>query len=230
MSKTWSRKMKVFTFLVFSILTGLSTYWFKFHSKLTFMRLFRNLSRYKARKRLYGNNAALMPLLMGSESDIIVNSKRTTTVLENVDISTEQQSSNDTTNSQCHQEEDTGFYMTLEELATMNGSTETTPIYISIQGYIYDVSKARDMYGPGGSYHPLVGIDGTKAFATGCLEEDCIHITVKESPLTEEEQVEVNRWLDFYKNHDKYEYVGRVIETSVVDSLVSQEIDIAQEN
>lgn len=180
------------------------------------MRLFRNLSRYKARKRLYGNNAALMPLLMGKESDVIVDSKKASSS----DINSL------TGNAETvPQEEDNGFTMTLEELATMNGATETTPLYISIGGYIYDVSKARDMYGPGGTYHPLVGIEGTKAFATGCLEEDCIHITVKESPLSSDEEVEMKRWLDFYKNHDKYEYVGRLTENNIIDSLVSQEMN-----
>jgi hypothetical protein len=48
---------------------------------------------------------------------------------------------------------------------------------------------------------------------------------VKESPLTAQEQKEVTRWLDFYKNHDKYEYVGKVLDTSVVDTLVAQEVE-----
>lgn len=179
------------------------------------MRLFRNLSRYKARKRLYGNDAALIPLLIGSEREVIVDSKFSLN-----DVGDEKMFPK-----QVQQVTDTGFVMTLDELATMNGITENTPIYISIEGYIYDVSVARDLYGPGGPYHRLVAIDGTKAYATGCLEESCIYITVKESPLTAQEQKEVTRWLDFYKNHDKYEYVGKVLDTSVVDTLVAQEVE-----
>lgn len=46
------------------------------------------------------------------------------------------------------------------------------PIYLALNGTIYDVSASPHLYGPGGSYHFFAGRDATRAFVTGCFEED----------------------------------------------------------
>lgn len=46
------------------------------------------------------------------------------------------------------------------------------PIYLAVNGTIFDVSAGRDYYGPGGSYHGLAGHDATRAYVTGCFGED----------------------------------------------------------
>ena len=46
------------------------------------------------------------------------------------------------------------------------------PIYLAINGTIYDVSASPSFYGPGGGYHFFAGNDGTRAFVTGCFSED----------------------------------------------------------
>jgi predicted heme/steroid binding protein len=62
--------------------------------------------------------------------------------------------------------------LTEEELAKYNGVQPDLPIYIALNGSIYDVSAGQKTYGPGGSYHFFAGRDAARAFITGCFQED----------------------------------------------------------
>ena len=62
--------------------------------------------------------------------------------------------------------------MTPEDLLKFDGSAEGTPIYIAINNTIYDVSASPHFYGPGGGYHIFAGRDSTRAFITGCFDDD----------------------------------------------------------
>ncbi|MBE7181334.1 MAG: cytochrome b5 domain-containing protein, partial [Terriglobus roseus] len=62
--------------------------------------------------------------------------------------------------------------LTPDELAKYDGSDETKPVYLAINGTIFDVSAGRNTYGPGGSYSVFAGRDATRAFVTGCFLED----------------------------------------------------------
>lgn len=50
---------------------------------------------------------------------------------------------------------------TASSLATFDGTDETKPIYIAIDGNVYDVTEGKKFYAPGGVYHFLAGTDGT---------------------------------------------------------------------
>lgn len=208
--------MRFLNVLFASFLSGFTFFLFRKQANLSLMRFFRNLSRYKARKRLYGNEAALIPLLLGQESIIIAASKWKGSTTSVNGEETESEIARE------KEEEEVDFYMTKEQLATMNGATASTPIYICVKGRIYDVSAAREMYGPGEAYHVLVGKDATRAFATGCLEGDCV--TSSTVGLTAEELEEIDRWVDLYQNHDKYQYIGKLLADDPIDSVVDNEI------
>lgn len=62
--------------------------------------------------------------------------------------------------------------MTDDELKAYDGSDPLKPVYIALNGTIYDVSAGRHVYGPGGSYSFFAGRDATRAFITGCFQED----------------------------------------------------------
>ncbi|GAP88978.1 putative cytochrome b5-like heme steroid binding domain-containing protein [Rosellinia necatrix] len=64
------------------------------------------------------------------------------------------------------------IYLTLAELATYDGTDETKPLYLAINGTIYDVSSNRRTYGPGGSYRFFAGADAARSYVTGCFAED----------------------------------------------------------
>ncbi|KAL1963889.1 hypothetical protein VTN77DRAFT_7695 [Rasamsonia byssochlamydoides] len=62
--------------------------------------------------------------------------------------------------------------LTPEQLSLYNGTDPSLPIYLAINGTIFDVSANRAMYGPGGGYNFFTGRDATRAFVTGCFRED----------------------------------------------------------
>lgn len=48
------------------------------------------------------------------------------------------------------------------EIASFNGSDANKPVYLALNGYVYDVSAGRnDFYNPGESYNYLVGRDSS---------------------------------------------------------------------
>jgi predicted heme/steroid binding protein len=65
-------------------------------------------------------------------------------------------------------------HLTDAELKAYDGSDPTKPIYLAINGTIYDVSSSPTTYGPGGSYHFFAGRDAARAFLTGCFAEDAV--------------------------------------------------------
>lgn len=59
--------------IVSAVVAAFSAYTMRQKVNVFLMRFFRDVSRYKSRKRLYGNQAALMPILMGKEEPIEIN-------------------------------------------------------------------------------------------------------------------------------------------------------------
>ncbi|SPO03302.1 related to DNA damage response protein [Cephalotrichum gorgonifer] len=129
--------------------------------------------------------------------------------------------------------------LTLEELAAYDGTDTSKPIYLAINGTIYDVSAGARIYGPGGSYHWFAGCDASRAYVTGCFSEDRTadmrgveemylpledpevnsHFTKEElSAMRKEELAEARRkvkdglrhWVTFFANSPKYNKVGTV--------------------
>ncbi|POR37858.1 Membrane steroid-binding protein 2 [Tolypocladium paradoxum] len=130
-------------------------------------------------------------------------------------------------------------YLTLEELSAFDGRDPAKPLYLAINGTIYDVSNGRRMYGPGGSYSVFAGCDAARAYVTGCFAEDRTadmrgvedmflplddpetdaHWTTAEMEKLHAEELEAARdrvhralkhWVDFFANSKKYHRVGYV--------------------
>lgn len=131
------------------------------------------------------------------------------------------------------------LWITPEELAVFDGSDENKPLYLAINGTIYDVSANRRTYGPGGSYQFFSGVDASRAYVTGCFAEDRTadmrgveemflprddpevdkHFSPEELEALrtkEREDAEkkmhdaLKHWVDFFRNSKKYRNVGRV--------------------
>ena len=62
--------MRLIQALIASCVSAFLLIIFKKKTDLILMRFFRNLSRHKSRKRLYGNEAALIPILLGREKPV----------------------------------------------------------------------------------------------------------------------------------------------------------------
>lgn len=182
--------------IIAALVGSISLYVFRQNINNKLGRFFRDYSRYKSRKRLYGNDAALIPILMGTEDRI----ELTVNDINNED----------------------GFTMTAEELALMNGKDEDTPLYLSVLGHIYDVSANRRTYGPGKNYHGLIGHDSTVEFGLGCLPGDTgCEVLPHIDDLTAEDWREAEKWAEMYHNHDKYVYIGELV-ASVVDKVAEK--------
>ncbi|KAL6705580.1 hypothetical protein ACN47E_006527 [Coniothyrium glycines] len=65
-------------------------------------------------------------------------------------------------------------HLTDAELSSYDGTDPKKPIYLALNGTIYDVSSSPQTYGPGGSYHVFAGKDAARAFLTGCFAEDSV--------------------------------------------------------
>ena len=157
------------------------------------------------------------------------------------------------------------MHFTELELARYSGATPGTPIYVAVNGSVFDVSASPHIYGPGGGYHFFAGRDAARAYVSGCFKDDLTHdlrgledmfVTGKSRDednaeaaeirelerkrrtdgLREEEKMRVEgriRWLKgrrekrredarlkvrkgldhwdkFFRNHDRYFYVGEV--------------------
>lgn len=46
---------------------------------------------------------------------------------------------------------------------------------MKISGEVFDVTKSKGWYTPGGSYHFFAGRDAARAYATGCFQEHLTH-------------------------------------------------------
>ncbi|KAJ5099987.1 hypothetical protein N7532_006988 [Penicillium argentinense] len=130
--------------------------------------------------------------------------------------------------------------LTPSQLSLYNGSDPSLPIYLAVNGSIFDVSANPAMYGPGGGYSFFSGRDATRAFVTGCFKEDLTSdllgaeemflpvedvedegITSAQKKIRREKEVRVAkqqvhktvaRWESFFRNHKRYFQVGRVID------------------
>jgi len=129
--------------------------------------------------------------------------------------------------------------LTDADLTAFDGSDPTKPIYLAINGTIYDVSAGARHYGPGGSYHFFAGKDASRAFVTNCFEEDgnpdLRGVEEMFLPRDDEEvdqlfgkgelkalreqekrkaKVEaykaLRHWVDFFANNPKYPKIGEV--------------------
>lgn len=100
--------------------------------------------------------------------------------------------------------------LTITELSQFDGSSGKLPIYVAINGSVYDVTSSAHIYGPGGSYKMFSGKDCARAFCTGCFNKPD-ELTYDLRGLDDAEcLVEVGKWKRFFENHEKYWYVGTV--------------------
>lgn len=62
--------------------------------------------------------------------------------------------------------------LTEEELKQYDGTDPEKPIYLAIDGTIFDVSASPIFYGPGGHYHHFTGKDASRAWVTECWDSE----------------------------------------------------------
>ncbi|KAK2466399.1 hypothetical protein APHAL10511_002041 [Amanita phalloides] len=104
-------------------------------------------------------------------------------------------------------------------LSEYDGKTPGKPIYIAIDGDVYDVTGGK-AYQPGGPYHFFAGVDAARAFGTGCFKE---HLTYDIRGMSKREMESVEHWKQFYAEHPKYFKVGKVLHKPIDPASVIPE-------
>mmetsp|Transcript_34189 Transcript_34189/g.45195 ORF Transcript_34189/g.45195 Transcript_34189/m.45195 type:complete len:287 (+) Transcript_34189:23-883(+) len=98
---------------------------------------------------------------------------------------------------------------TFEELRKYDGQVKDS-IYVGLKGYVFDVSKAFEMYGKDGPYHLFAGHDASGNFAKMNFDEqelDKPDIDVEEH-LNPIQKGSLDGWFDNFKNIKRYPIVG----------------------
>ncbi|EMD33733.1 hypothetical protein CERSUDRAFT_56375 [Gelatoporia subvermispora B] len=97
---------------------------------------------------------------------------------------------------------------TLEQLKEFDGSDPSKPIYVSIKGTIFDVTRKVDTYGKGKAYNLFCGKDASRALGMSSLkDEDAVP---DYSTLSEADLKTLNDWHSFFSQ--RYNIVGKVVD------------------
>ncbi|MBA0598698.1 hypothetical protein Gorai_008446 [Gossypium raimondii] len=91
--------------------------------------------------------------------------------------------------------------LTPQQLIQFNGSDPSKPIYVAINGRIYDVTAGKSFYGPGGAYAMFAGKDASRALAKMSKNEEDVCPNL--DGLSEKEMDVLNDWVKkFEANFD----------------------------
>jgi predicted heme/steroid binding protein len=81
--------------------------------------------------------------------------------------------------------------LTDEQLSQYTGADPDKPIYVAINGTVFDVSEGRSFYGLGGHYHHFAGRDATRAWVSTCFEPEYLTWDMKGI-----EKMFMPKWMD----------------------------------
>ena len=161
------------------------------------MGFFRDIGRYKAKKRRNLNSKGLISTLMQQDD---LNEEMKLILNPDDEDQTDLPTYTDT------------------ELYEFGNGHDGKPLLLGILGHVYDVSAGSKFYGEKGDYAAFAGHDVTYSLGTGCKAIECVQRKAVDT-FTEKELNEAKRWLSFFHLHDKYKIVGK-IESNYVDILL----------
>lgn len=108
---------------------------------------------------------------------------------------------------------------TLKQLRYFDGtpeekSGEPKPVYLSINGIVFDVSGGRNFYGPDGPYALFAGHECGAALAKMSFEKEMIDNLDACKELNFGERQELEGWIDKFTHYRNYPVKGRLISES----------------
>ncbi|CAG9819511.1 unnamed protein product [Phaedon cochleariae] len=111
---------------------------------------------------------------------------------------------------------------TVEELKQYDGTQEDGRVLVAVNGKVYDVTKGKRFYGPGGPYAAFGGKDASRGLATfnvsasGEKYDDL-------SDLSTVEMDSVREWESQFQ--EKYDFIGRLLKPGEQPTNYSDEED-----
>lgn len=88
------------------------------------------------------------------------------------------------------------------------------PVFFAVRGKVFDVSRGRNFYGPGGPYSNFAGRDASRGLACGSFDEDMLTKDL-DGPLDTledlggDEMEALQGWEERF--NEKYDIVGRLV-------------------
>ncbi|GAB1609080.1 membrane-associated progesterone receptor component 1-like [Argonauta hians] len=100
--------------------------------------------------------------------------------------------------------------MTIKEMKKYDGTDEDGRVCIAVNGKIFDVTRGKQFYGPGGPYAVFAGRDASRALALFTVKESALKDEYDDlSDLTSAEMSRMQEWEMQFT--EKYEIVGRLL-------------------
>ena len=122
------------------------------------------------------------------------------------------------------EEEDPPRNFTAEQLRYFDGakdekSGEDKPVYLSVNGQVFDVSEGRDFYGPEGPYENFAGRECGVALAKMSFDTEYLDDLEGCANLSASEITELEGWIDKFTYYRPYPIKGRLIPDSQLKPL-----------
>lgn len=105
---------------------------------------------------------------------------------------------------------------TQKQLLYFDGSTdpktqETKPVYLSVNGIVFDVTKGKEYYGPGGPYELFAGHECGVALAKMSFDTEYLDDLDGCTKLNYGEKEELDNWINKFEHWRCYPIKGRLI-------------------
>jgi len=114
---------------------------------------------------------------------------------------------------------------TITQLRKFNGVGDS-PLYLSVNGTVFDVSQAKDFYGPGGPYECFAGRECGAALAKMSFDETYLDDLDVCKTLNHGEKCELENWIEKFRDYRCYPVVGKLVPNHKLpspDRIVSPE-------
>lgn len=91
---------------------------------------------------------------------------------------------------------------------------EDKPVYLSVNGIVFDVSDGRNFYGPGGPYEKFAGRECGVALAKMSFDESGLDDLEGIGSLKYAEKMELENWIEKFRDYRCYPVKGRYVPDS----------------
>ncbi|XP_037870920.1 membrane-associated progesterone receptor component 1 [Bombyx mori] len=99
--------------------------------------------------------------------------------------------------------------LTVAELKKYDGTQPDGRVLLAVNGIIFDVTRGKRFYGPGGPYSAFAGKDATRGLATGQVAASENDEYDDVSDLGSDEIASAKEWEEQFR--EKYDIVGRLL-------------------
>jgi membrane-associated progesterone receptor component len=113
---------------------------------------------------------------------------------------------------------------TKKQLAHFDGTKEgpkptdeDKPVYLAVQGIVFDVTLGRDFYGPDGPYEKFAGHECGVALAKMSFDEEHLDNLDGCANLNFGERTELEGWIDKFSHYRCYPIMGKLVPDSKLD-------------